>query len=49
MASDFSQEVRERFRQQAQGRDDLSINMLELLAMVVGAWVFIVRSEMRPE
>ena len=46
---DFSPEVRERFRQQAQGRDDLSINMLELLAMVVGAWVFIVQSEMRLE
>lgn len=45
----FSQEVRERFRQQAEGRDGLSINTLELLATVVGVWVFIVQSDMRPE
>ena len=45
---EFSQDVRERFRQQAEVRDDLSINTLELLAMVVGAWVFTVQSGMRP-
>lgn len=45
---DFSVEVRARFRTRVCGRDDLSINVLELLGMVVGAWVFLVQSDMQP-
>ena len=37
----MSAEVRSQFREKASGRDDLSINLLELLGMVVGAWVFV--------
>jgi len=45
---DFSTEVRSRFREKIHGRDDLSINVLELLGMVVGAWVFIVQAKTKP-
>ena len=35
---DFTLEERSRLRERVQGRDDLSINVFELLAMVVTAW-----------
>lgn len=46
---DSSGEVRARFREKLSERDDLSINVLELMAMAVGAWIFITESEMTPE
>lgn len=46
---DFYQEVRSRFRERVSGRDDLSINVLELLAMAVSAYVFTIESEITPE
>ena len=45
---DFSMEVRARFRDKVSGRDDLSINVLELLGMIVGAWIFIVQADTKP-
>ena len=45
---DFSAQVRSRFREKISGRDDLSINVLELLDMIVGAWIFIVQADTKP-
>ena len=45
----FSPDVRARFRETAvEGNDELSINVLELLGMVVGAWVFVVQTATKP-
>ena len=37
---EFDDDTGNRLRAHVQGRDDLSINVLELLAMVVTAWAF---------
>ena len=39
---EFDVDVRSRVREKVNRRDDLSINVLELLGMVVGAWVFLI-------
>lgn len=46
---DFPTDVRQRLRQHVLGRDDLSINLLELLGMVVTAWAFTVDAGTTPE
>lgn len=46
---DFNEEVRSIFRERVSGRDDLSINVLELLGIAIGAYVFTVESEITPE
>ena len=46
---DFDEGVRRRLRQRVCGRDDLSINVLELLGMVVTAWAFVVHAGAKPE
>ena len=46
---DFTLEERSRLRERVQGRDDLSINVFELLAMVVTAWALTVHEEETPE
>ena len=39
---DFDDDTRNRLRAHVQGRDDLSINVLELLVIIVTAWAFAV-------
>ena len=46
---DFDENVRTRVRPKAFGRDDLSINLLELLAMTVTAWAFTVQAATPPD
>ena len=46
---DFSDDVRQRLRRKAVSRDDLSINVLELLGMVVTAWAFTIDADSKPE
>ena len=46
---DFSEDVRTRLRTKVQARDDLSVNVFELLGMVVTAWALTVHAEVRPE
>ena len=45
----FDEDVRNRLRQKVEARDDLSINVLELLGMVVTAWAFIVLGANEPQ
>ena len=45
----FTLEERSRLRERVQGRDDLSIHVFELLAIVVTAWALTVHEEERPE
>ena len=45
---DFDDNVRSRVRPRVFGRDDLSINLLELLAMTVTAWAFTVQAATPP-
>ena len=45
---DFDDNVRSRVRPKVFGRDDLSINLLELLAMTVTAWAFTVQAATPP-
>ena len=45
---DFDEGVRTRLRQKVRGRDDLSINVLELLGMVVTAWAFVGQTGAEP-
>ena len=44
----FDENVRSRVRPKVFGRDDLSINLLELLAMTVTAWAFTVQAATPP-
>ena len=46
---DFDDDTRNRLRAHVQGRDDLSINVLELLAMIVMAWAFTVDAKVAPQ
>ena len=46
---DFDENVRARVRPKVFGRDDLSINFLELLAMTVTAWAFTVQAATPPD
>ena len=46
---DLTPEERSRIRERVQGRDDLSINIFELIAMVVAAWALTVHEGERPE
>ena len=46
---DFDENVRARVRPQVFGRDDLSINLLELLAMTETAWAFTVQAVTPPD
>ena len=46
---DVNEGVRRRLRQRVCGRDDLSINVLELLGMVVIARAFVVHAGAKPE
>ena len=46
---DFDDNVRSRVRPKVFGRDDLSINLLELLAMTVTAWAFTVQAATPPQ
>ena len=46
---DFDEDMRNRLHQEVEARDDLSINVLELLGMVVTAWVFIVLGANTPQ
>ena len=45
---DFDENLRARVRPKVFGRDDLSINLLELLAMTVTAWAFTVQAATSP-
>ena len=45
---DFDYDTQDCLRSHVQGRDDLSINVLELLAMVVTAWAFTVEASRHP-
>ena len=45
----FDEDTQNRLRSHVQGRDDLSINVLELLAMVVTAWAFTVEARVAPQ
>ena len=45
----FDENVRARVRPKVFGRDDLSINLLELLAMTVTAWAFTVQAATPPD
>ena len=45
---DFDKDVRTRLRATVRGWDDLSINVLELLGMVVTAWTFVTQSNKQP-
>ena len=45
---EFDDDVRARLRATVGDWNDLSINVLELLGMVVTAWIFITQSEARP-
>ena len=46
---DFDEDVRNRLHQKVEERDDLSINVLESMAMVVTAWTFIVLGASTPQ
>ena len=46
---DFNYDTQDRLRAHMQGRDDSSINVLELLAMVVTAWAFTVEAKSAPQ
>ena len=46
---DFDENVQTRVRPNVFGRDDLSINLLELLAMTVTAWAFTVQAATPPD
>jgi len=46
---DFTEDVRARLRQRVRHRDDLSINVFELLGMVVTAWMLVVHTKEFPE
>ena len=46
---DFDENVRARVRPKVFGRDDLSTNLLELLAMTVTAWAFTVQAVTPPD
>ena len=46
---DFDENVRVRVRPKVFGRDDLSINLLELLSMTVTAWAFTVQAATPPD
>ena len=46
---DIDENVRARVRPKVFGRDDLSISLLELLAMTVTAWAFTVQTATRPD
>ena len=46
---DFDYNTQDRLRSYVQGRDDLSFNVLELLAMVVTAWAFTVEAKSAPQ
>ena len=45
----FDENVRARVRPKVFGRDDLPINLLELLAMTVTAWAFTVQAATPPD
>ena len=45
---DFDENMRSRVRPKVFGRDDLSIDLLELLAMTVTAWAFTVQAATPP-
>ena len=45
---DFYNDVRARLREQVRGWNDLSINVFELLGMVVTAWIFVTQLNVRP-
>ena len=44
----FGAKVRPRYRDKISRHNDLSINVLELLGMVIGAWVFLVQANTKP-
>ena len=46
---DFDENLRARVRPKVFGRDDLSINLLELLVMTVTAWAFTVQAATSPD
>ena len=46
--SEFDDYVRGRLRATARDWNDLSINVLELLGMVLTAWIFVTQSDARP-
>ena len=46
---DFNYDTQDRLRSHVQGRDNLSIDVLELLAMVVTAWAFTVKAKAAPQ
>ena len=46
---DFTADIRARLRKRVCSRDDLSINVFELLGMVMTAWVLTVHAGARPE
>ena len=45
---DFDDDVRTRLREQVRGWDDLSINVSELLGMVVTSWILVTQFKVRP-
>ena len=45
---EFDDDVRARLRATVRDWNDLSINVLELLGMVVTAWIFVTQSDARP-
>ena len=45
---EFDADVRARLREKVNGWNDLSINVLELLGMVVTAWIFVSESDILP-
>ena len=45
---EFDDDVRARLREQVRGWNDLSINVFELLGMVVTAWIFVTQLNVRP-
>ena len=46
---DFDYDTQDRLRSHVQGRDDLPISVLDLLAMVVTAWAFTVEAKSAPQ
>ena len=46
---DFTEDIRARMRKRACSRDDLSVNVFQLLGMVVTAWALIVHAGARSE
>ena len=46
---DFTEDIRARLRKRVCSRDDLSMNVFELLGMVVTAWALTVHASARPE